>query len=104
MLREWRTISVLAALMLATVASVSAQSSPSKADTYQWSGEFVSVDPAASTLTVKSRIAYAEAMSELKQFKPGEKVWVVWSGIRDYSDAMRQIRPASAGNKITQDL
>jgi hypothetical protein len=64
----------------------------------------VSVDSAASTLTVKSRIAYPEAVSELKQFKPGEKVWVVWSGIRDYSDAMRQVRPVSAGNKIAEDL
>jgi hypothetical protein len=105
MLREWRwMISVLAALLLATLVSVSAQSSHSKADTYQWSGEFVSVDSATSTLTVKSRIAYQEAVSELKQFKPGEKVWVVWSGIHDYSDAVRQVRRMSAGNKIDEDL
>jgi hypothetical protein len=53
---------------------------------------------------VKSRIAYQEAVSELKQFKPGEKVWIVWSGIHDYSDAVRQVRRASAGNKIDEDL
>ncbi len=97
-------ISVLAALWLATLVSVSAQSSHSKPDTYQWSGEFVSVDSAASTLTVKSRMAYQEAVSELKQFKAGDKVWVVWSGIRDYSDAVRQVRPVSAGAKIAEDL
>jgi hypothetical protein len=98
-------ISIVAALLLlAAPMSVPAQSSHPERDTYQWSGEFVSVDSAASTLTVKSRIAYQEAVSELKQFKPGEKVWVVWSGIRDYSDAVRQVRPVSAGNKISEDL
>jgi hypothetical protein len=62
------------------------------------------VDPAASAVTVKSRIAYQEAVSELKQFKPGEKVWVVWSGLRDYSDAVRQVRRVSAAHKIDEDL
>jgi hypothetical protein len=55
-------------------------------------------------VTVKSRIAYQEAVSELKQFKPGEKVWVVWSGLRDYSDAVRQVRRVSAAHKIDEDL
>jgi hypothetical protein len=53
---------------------------------------------------VKSRIAYQEAVSELKQFKPGEKVWVVWSGIHDYSDAVRQVRRMSAGSKVDEDF
>jgi hypothetical protein len=43
---------------------------------------------------VKSRIAYQEAISGLKQFKPGEKVWIVWSGVSDSSDAVRQVRRA----------
>jgi len=81
-----------------------AQSADSKGATYQWSGELVAVDSTASTLTLKSRIAYQEAVSEAKQFKPGEKVWILWSGSHDYSDAVRQIRHASAGNKIDEDL
>ena len=41
---------------------------------------------------------------ELKQFKPGEQVWVVWSGVRDYSDAVRQVRRAQGGQAISEDL
>jgi hypothetical protein len=105
MLREGRTItSIVVMLWLATSPIGAAQSGDRKGDAYQWSGELVAVDSAASTLTVKSRIAYQEAVSEVKHFKPGEKVWIVWSGIHDYSDAVRQIRRASTGNKIDEDL
>jgi hypothetical protein len=44
------------------------------------------------TMMVKSRVAYQEALSELKHFKPGDRVWIVWSGVSDSSDAVRQIR------------
>ena len=105
MLREERKVtSILAMLCLTASLMGAAQSEAPKGGTYQWNGELVGVDPTASTLTVKSRIAYQEAVSELKQFKPGEKVWIVWSGIRDYSDAVRQVRRASTGNKIDEDL
>src|SRR5438034_10009325 len=90
MLREGRTIaSTVAMLWLATSPISAAQSGDPKGNTYQWSGELVAVDSTASTLTVKSRIAYLEAVAEVKQFKPGEKVWIVWSGIHDYSDAVK---------------
>ena len=46
-----------------------AQSSQTKADTYTWNGELVSLDTTAKTMTVKSRVAYQEAISELKNFK-----------------------------------
>jgi hypothetical protein len=81
-----------------------AHSSQSKSDTYTWSGEFVSVDTTAKSMTVKSRVAYQEAVSELKQFKPGEQVWIVWSGVRDYSDAVRQVRRSSPAHRIDEDL
>jgi len=96
-------IAALAALTLGSPAISAAQSSPS-GGTYEWSAEFVSVDPGNSTLTLKPRVAYPEAVSELKQFKPGDRVWVVWSGVHDYSDAVRQVRRAEAGNRITEDL
>lgn len=105
MFREGRQLTtLLAALWLTAPLLAAAQSEPSKGTTFQWSGELVATDPATSTFTVKSRIAYQEAVSELKQFKPGEKVWVVWSGIHDYSDAVRQVRPMPAGKKIDEDL
>ena len=105
MLREGRQLTtIFAVLWLATPLIGAAQSAASKGTTFQWSGELVSADSAASTLTVKSRIAYQEAVSELKQFKPGEKVWIVWSGVHDYSDAVRQVRRTPAGGKIEEDL
>jgi len=69
-----------------------AQSSQPKSDTYTWNGELVSLDTTAKTMTVKSRVAYQEAISELKHFKGGDRVWIVWSGIHDSSDAVRQIQ------------
>jgi hypothetical protein len=96
--------------ILTTVLTISgpmpgmAQSSQPKSDTYTWNGELVSLDTAAKTLTVKSRVAYQEAISELKHFKAGDRVWIVWSGIHDSSDAVRQVRRSEAGRKIDEDL
>ena len=81
-----------------------AQSSQPKGDTYTWNGEFVSLDTTAKTMTVKSRVAYQEAISELKHFKAGDRVWIVWSGIHDSSDAVRQVRRSEAGRKIDENL
>jgi exosome complex RNA-binding protein Csl4 len=81
-----------------------AQSSEAKSDTYTWNGEFVSLDTAAKTMTVKSRVAYQEAISELKHFKAGDRVWIVWSGIHDSSDAVRQVRRAEGGRAIDDAL
>ena len=81
-----------------------AQSSQTKADTYTWNGELVSLDTTAKTMTVKSRVAYQEAISELKNFKAGDRVWIVWSGIHDSSDAVRQVRRAERSRKIDENL
>ena len=81
-----------------------AQSSQPKSDTYTWIGELVSLDTTAKTMTVKSRVAYQEAISELKHFKGGDRVWIVWSGIHDSSDAVRQVRRSETGRKIDENL
>jgi hypothetical protein len=81
-----------------------AQSPHTKSDTYTWNGELVSVDTTAMTMTVKSRVAYREAISELKHFQPGDRVWIVWSGVSDSSDAVRQIRRSETGRKIDENL
>ena len=96
--------------LLATVLTIGgsvvglAQSSQTKGDTYTWNGELVALDTTAKTITVKSRVAYQEAISELKHFKAGDRVWVVWSGMHDFSDAVRQIRRAETGGKIDENL
>jgi hypothetical protein len=101
----WRqSIAALAVLTLGSPVVSAVSSSEKNDNTYQWSGELVSMDTSASSLTVKCRVAYPEALSELKQFKPGERVWVVWSGLHEYSDAVRQVRRAELGNKIGEDL
>ena len=73
-------------------------------DTFTWVSELVSVDATARTMTVKSRVAYQEALSELKQFKAGEPLWVMWSGVSDHSDAIRQFRRPEGNRKINDTL
>ena len=81
-----------------------AQASQPKRDTYTWNGELVSLDTTAKTMTVKSRVAYHEAISELKHFKAGDRVWILWSGVHDASDAVRQVRRPETGRKIDENL
>jgi len=73
-------------------------------DTYSWNGELVSVDATAMTMTVKARVAYQEALSALKKLKAGDRVWVVWSGVHDSSDAVRELRRAETSRNIDEDL
>jgi hypothetical protein len=94
----------IAVLTLGAPTVGTAQSVQPSATTYTWLGEVVSSDTTARTMTVKPRVAYPEAASELKQFTPGERVWVLWSGIDNYSDAVRQVRRAEPGRQIDQDL
>jgi hypothetical protein len=94
----WRQIIAVAAVLTLYAPGVgAAQSSQPAPDTYQWSAEFVAVDPATRTITVKSRVAYPDALPALQRFKAGDRVWIVWSGIQNYSDAMREVRAAGAG-------
>jgi hypothetical protein len=92
------TIFTIGGLVLA-----GAQSPHTKSETYTWNGELVSVDTTAMTMMVKSRVAYQEALSELKHFKPGDRVWIVWSGVSDSSDAVRQIR-RSEGRTMDENM
>ena len=101
----WMQIAILAGVFtIGGPALGLAQSSQAKSDTYTWNGELVSLDTTAKTLTVKSRMAYPEAVAELKQFKAGDRVWVVWSGIHDSSDAVRQVRRSETGRRIDENL
>ena len=105
MVTQWMQIAILAIVFtIGRPALGIAQSSQTKGDTYTWNGELVSLDTTAKTMTVKSRAAYQEAVSELKHFKAGDRVWIVWSGIHDFSDAVRQIRRPETSRKIDEDL
>ena len=105
MATKWIQTALLAiALTLSGSVIGLTQSSQPKSDTYTWNGELVSLDTTAKTMTVKSRVAYQEAISELKNFKAGDRVWIVWSGIHDSSDAVRQVRRSETGRKIDENL
>jgi hypothetical protein len=102
---QWTRIAALVTiLMISGSVLTGAQSSQTRSDMYTWSGELVSLDATAMTMTVKSRVAYQEAISELKQFKPGDRVWIVWSGVSDSSDAVRQVRRSETGRRIDENL
>jgi hypothetical protein len=102
---RWMQIAaVTAAITIGGPALGVAQSSQAQSDTFTWNGELVSFAATAKSMTVKSRVAYQEAISELKHFKAGDRVWVVWSWIHDSSDAVRQVRRAEAGRTIDDTL
>ena len=105
MLTSWTPIAAVATILtISGPVLAGAQSTPAKSDTYTWNGELVSLDPTAMTITVKSRVAYQEAISELRHFKAGDRVWIVWSGVQDSSDAVRQIRRSETGRTIDENL
>jgi hypothetical protein len=105
MATHWIQIAIMTlALTIGGAVPGMAQSSQSQSGTYTWNAELVSLDATATTMTVKSRVAYQEAISELKHFKAGDRVWIVWSGIHDSSDAVRQVRRSEAGRKIDENL
>jgi hypothetical protein len=95
---------VLVTLLSVSVSAAASPSTSSPESTFTWLGELVSVDAGARTMTVKARVAYQEALSELKKFKPAERIWVVWSGVNDSSDAVRQFRRPDTNGTITEPL
>jgi hypothetical protein len=75
---QWMQVAVIATILTIGGAVLgAAQPSQTQTDTYTWNGELVLLDTAAKTMTVKSRVAYQEAVSELKHFKAGDRVWIV---------------------------
>jgi hypothetical protein len=105
MWRQSRNTAALASIFtIAVTVLAEAQASQTKSDTYTWNGELVSVDATAKTMTVKSRVAYQDAISELKHFKAGDRVWIHWSGANDYSDAVREVRRPETGRRIDENL
>ena len=96
---------IMTALLFAASTPVAGEHATQRAnDTFTWIGELVSLDAPTRTLTVKSRVAYESAVSELKSFKAGDAVWVLWSGVSNHSEAIRQFRRPDANHHITEAL
>jgi hypothetical protein len=76
-----------------TAIRVGAKSVQPTSTTYSWSGELVSFDANAGTITVKSRVVGDQALNELPQFKAGDRIVLTWSGFDTYADAiLRAVR------------
>jgi hypothetical protein len=92
-------IAATAVLVLCASGILAAQSPQPAAGTYQWSGELVSFDAAANTATVKARLADQDAAAEVKKFKAGDRVLLLWSGYEAYADAIRRVMPYTESRK-----
>lgn len=93
-------VASLAVIAVITACGVlAAQSSPVGTETYEWSGELVSIDEATGTATIKARLVDQEGAADLKGFKPGERVTLWWSGSDKYADAIRRVMPYSVNRK-----
>lgn len=69
MSKNWSVAVLAFVLTIGGAVFAGAQWSQTTSETYTWNGEFVSLDTTAKTMTVKSRVAYQDAISELKYFK-----------------------------------
>jgi hypothetical protein len=79
------------------LAAQTPQTAQSGSKTYQWNGELVTFDANASTATIKSRLVDQTAAADVRKFKAGERVLLLWSGYDAYADAVRQVLPYSEG-------
>jgi hypothetical protein len=79
------------ALITTTVLGGPAQSKqsaqPPADSTYTWHAELVALDAGAKTATVKA-MAVGDALKELPQFKPGDRVMLGWSGFDKFANAI----------------
>jgi len=68
-------------------------------ETYVWNGELVALDQKAHTITVKSMVV-GNALDEFKNFKPGDRVLLGWSGFDKYANAINHALRFDAGKKL----
>jgi hypothetical protein len=94
-----RTIQVYLAIALCVLGSAAVSATAPASDTYTWSGELVSFEPNARVITVKSRLVNEQEMGTMSQFKPGDRIVLVWSGYDSYSDGIARATRFDAGQK-----
>jgi hypothetical protein len=61
--------------------------------TYRWDGEFVALDEATGTLTVKSRVASPAGLAYVSDAQPGEPIVITWSGYDRQANGIRAAMP-----------
>jgi hypothetical protein len=88
-------------LALATI-RLEAQSVNPSSPTYSWHGELVSFDEPGRAVTVKSRVVGDQALREMPQFKPGDKIVLTWSGFDMYADGIATVARYDASKKWDQ--
>jgi hypothetical protein len=86
-------------VLVVTAVRVGAQSVQPTSETYSWSGELVAFDESSRIATVKSRVVGEQALSELPQFKAGDRAVLTWSGFDTYADAILRAVRYDAGGK-----
>ncbi len=66
---------------------------PAPGGTYRWDGELVSLDEAAGTVTVKSRVVSEPGLSAVADAKAGEAIVITWSGYDTRASGIRSAMP-----------
>ena len=66
---------------------------PPAGATYRWDGELVSLDEAAGTVTVRSRVVSGTGLSAVADTEPGEPVVITWSGYENRASGIRAAMP-----------
>ena len=77
----------------AHVPSPERRPAPSPGATYRWDGEFVTLDEATGTLTVKSRVTSPAGLAAVADAEPGEPIVITWSGYDSQANGIRQAMP-----------
>jgi hypothetical protein len=68
---------------------------------FEWSAELVSLDPAGPSVTLNARVRHDQAAAEFERLKAGERVLLTWSGIDKYSDGIRNVMRYDPTRKTT---
>ena len=61
--------------------------------TYRWDGEFVALDEATGTLTVKSRVASPSGLAAVAGSQAGQPIVITWSGYDSQANDIRAAMP-----------
>ena len=77
----------------AYVPSPERRPAPLPGATYRWDGEFVGLDEATGTLTVKSRVASPSGLTALADAQAGAPIVITWSGYDSQANAIREAMP-----------
>ena len=77
----------------AYVPSPERRPAPLPGATYRWDGEFVALDEATGTLTVKSRVASPSGLASVADARPGEPIVITWSGYDSQANGIRAAMP-----------